>query len=92
VSNNDKETIGRRTVISGLGVAALAGLAVGSAPASVQNSPTGFVPKRHALDAWMDELTGEHRVFIDTSNAGGGANAYSLRQQFFGCASRRIRQ
>jgi intracellular sulfur oxidation DsrE/DsrF family protein len=82
VSNNDKETIGRRTVISGLGAAALAGLAVGSAPASAQSSPKGFVAKRHALDAWMDGLTGDHRVFIDTSNAGGGANAIRYGNNF----------
>lgn len=75
MKNNEKDIVGRRGVISGLGAVALAGLAVGSAPVSAQNQSAGFVPKKEALDAWMGEIEGDHRVFIDTSNAGGGANA-----------------
>ena len=62
-------------MIGSLGAAALASLAAGAAPASAQTQTNGFVPKRHPQDQWMGELQGDHRVFIDTSNAGGGANA-----------------
>lgn len=75
MKNNDNETLARRHIIGGLGAVALAGLAAGSAPAAAQSQTAGFVPKKHAQDAWMGEIAGDHRVFIDTSNAGGAANA-----------------
>jgi len=65
---------GRRSVITGVGVAA-AGLTLGASVAQAQRASTGFQPARHSLDAWMDELSGDHRVFIDTSTAHGGAEA-----------------
>ena len=74
MSDKTKQANERRSVLGGLGAAALAGVALGSSRASAQQ-PAGFTPKRHALDAWMDELGGDHRVFIDTDNAAGGTNA-----------------
>ena len=75
---NDKQAkVGRRTLLSGFSVAAVAGLAASaaSAPASAQNHGNGFRPTHHANDAWMNELSGSHRVFIDSSTLPGGANA-----------------
>lgn len=71
----------RRALLGGLGMAALAGAAVaGTSPALAQPAPARFEPKRHPLDAWMDQLPGDHRVFIDTDNVQGGTNA--LRYAF----------
>jgi intracellular sulfur oxidation DsrE/DsrF family protein len=76
IMNNDESSpAGRRSLLSGLGVAALAGVALGSTTARAQQKPGRFEPKRHAEDAWMDTLPGDHRVFIDTDSAAGSANA-----------------
>ena len=77
---NDKQTkVGRRTLLSGFSVAAVAGLAASatSTPANAQQQHhgNGFRPSHHANDAWMNELSGNHRVFIDSATLPGGANA-----------------
>jgi intracellular sulfur oxidation DsrE/DsrF family protein len=63
----------RRNLVSGLSMAAIAGAAVAATPAQAQSK--GFEPARHEQDAWMDQIPGIHRVFIDTSDASGGTNA-----------------
>ena len=63
----------RRAVITGLGVVAAGIGAVAATSAQAQSA--GFSPARHELDAWMDEIPGQHRVFIDTNTALGGAEA-----------------
>jgi hypothetical protein len=70
--NRDIE--GRRSVITGLGVAA-AGLTLGATSAHAQTARGGFRPARDRQDAWMDELPGDHRVFIDSASPEGGASA-----------------
>jgi hypothetical protein len=77
MQDDDKKTVGRRRLISTMGVAAVAGLAAsGSAPAAqAQPGKPGFQPARHAQDAWMNEIPGNHRVFIDSATMPGGANA-----------------
>lgn len=62
----------RRSLLTGMGVAA-AGIVAGSATAHAQES--GFEPARHEGDAWMNELPGNHRVWIDTSYGLGGMEA-----------------
>lgn len=71
------ESVGRRSMMSGLGVAAMAGVALAATSASAaQPAPAGrFEPKRHAIDGWMGELPGDHRVFIDTAAPAGATNA-----------------
>lgn len=72
---NDLST--RRALMSGLGVGAAAlaigACAQGEAPAAATETtaPAGFQPTRHPQDAWLDELPGQHRVFIDTSTVSG---------------------
>lgn len=61
----------RRSLLTGIGVAA-AGLTVGAGTA---NAADGFEPARHDLDAWMGDMQGSHRVFIDSSSGVGGADA-----------------
>ena len=67
---NDK---GRRSIITGIGVAA-ASITLGASAPKAQPS-SGFQPARHRLDAWLDELPGSHRVFVDSSTPLGGAEA-----------------
>jgi hypothetical protein len=72
---NDLST--RRALVSGLGVGAAAlaigACAQGETPAAAAETPatTGFRPTRHPQDAWLDELPGQHRVFIDAATASG---------------------
>jgi len=75
---NDLST--RRALMSGLGVGAAAlaigACAQGQTPAG-SGAPltTAFRPTRHPQDAWMDELPGQHRVFIDASTASGAGES-----------------
>ncbi len=70
------ETTARRSLLNGLGVAALAGVALASAPAEAakKKAAKSFEPARHPEDAWMDALLGTHRVFIDTDSTSGAGN------------------
>lgn len=74
-----QEDPGRRSLIVGMGAAA-AGFAAGATAACAQTpepaaTAEGFMPARHELDAWMDRLPGQHRVFIDSATASGGGEA-----------------
>ena len=62
----------RRSLLTGMGVAA-AGLTVGAG--TVNADTKGFEPARHDLDAWMAEMPGNHRVFVDAASGIGGAGA-----------------
>ncbi len=64
----------RRSLMTGLGAAAAAAVLV-PAGAGAQTRASNFRPARHPNDNWMDELKGQHRVFIDSSTAHGGAEA-----------------
>jgi intracellular sulfur oxidation DsrE/DsrF family protein len=75
MNNNDSNAAGRRLLLGGLGVAALAGVARAGESVPAQAGARRPEPKRYPLDAWMDALPGEHRVFIDTDSASGAANA-----------------
>ena len=84
MKGNEKPQTERRSLLSGIGVAALAGVALGSTPASAQETSGKFEPMRHALDAWMDALPGSHRVVIDTDSTAGGTNALSYATNILG--------
>ena len=71
--DEQKLTVGRRSLLTGMGAAAAGALTPGATGAQRRNS--GFRPARHDGDAWLDELPGQHRVLIDTSYALGGAEA-----------------
>lgn len=62
----------RRSLLTGMGAVA-AGAVTGATVANAQES--GFTPARHDSDAWMDELPGQHRAWIDTSYGLGGMEA-----------------
>jgi len=59
--------MGATVPVLGLGSAATA------TPA--QTAGGGFRPARHQLDAWLDEVPGQHRVFIDSATAHGAGEA-----------------
>lgn len=75
MNNNESSSADRRSVLTGIGLAALAGVALDSAEAKAQEAGSTFTPRRHAQDSWMDALPGDHRVFIDTDNNAGAVNA-----------------
>ena len=86
MSQQDDDTIGRRSLMTGVGIAVAAGLVAGAGSAQAQTGRrhgARFEPARHKLDAWFDELPGHHRVFIDSASAEGGAftlgYAFNLR-------------
>lgn len=68
------ERIDRRKLLTGVG-AATAGLMVGGASdLSAQTSApaaTTFQPARYAIDAWLDQIPGKHRVVLDTVSPDG---------------------
>jgi intracellular sulfur oxidation DsrE/DsrF family protein len=79
----------RRTLLSGLGVAAV-GVAASAVSMQAQTptptpaatatpTRTSFVPARHKEDEWFDSLPGKHRVFIDsaTTEEAGDAVLYA---------------
>lgn len=78
MENNDQNKLARRHLLTTMSVAAVAGLAAsaGPAPAQAQSQPQAqtqdFQPARHDKDAWLNELPGSHRVFIDSSTMAGG--------------------
>lgn len=66
---------GRRSMIAGLGAAA-AGLTLASATSQAQSARRAsrdFEPARHEIDAWLGELPGTHRIFVDTATSDGAA-------------------
>jgi hypothetical protein len=65
----------RRSMMSGLGAAAV-GVALGSRPAAAQTPGAGrFQAARHQQDAWLDAIAGKHRTFIDASTPRGAGEA-----------------
>jgi len=86
MNQHNDDTVGRRSLMKGMGIA-VAGLV---ASATVANAQTGkrqrgtrFQPARHKLDAWFDELPGDHRVFIDSAAAEGGAFAVGYANNLY---------
>ena len=69
----DESMLGRRALLTGMSVAAVAGLAASARPAAAQSSTTARAP--HPKDAWLAELSGIHKVFVDSSTMQGGATA-----------------
>jgi hypothetical protein len=74
MKHRDRRVEERRSLITGLGLAAAGIAATAAAPAQAQRS-RGFTPERHSLDAWMGELPGGHRIFIDSATGQGGSEA-----------------
>jgi intracellular sulfur oxidation DsrE/DsrF family protein len=68
----------------GVAVAGLAaGAVAGKATAQTRGSASGFQPARHALDAWLGEATGGHRIFVDSATGHGGGEALLYSANLF---------
>ena len=72
MSEKKSDFTARRSVLTGMGVAA-AGVVAGASTAAAQGKQ--FAAERHESDAWMDKMAGGHRVWIDTSYGLGGMEA-----------------
>jgi hypothetical protein len=69
-TNSDFST--RRSLLTGMGLAAT-GMAAGvSSGANAQGASANFQAKRHPMDSWLGDMPGDHRVFIDSSRPLGG--------------------
>lgn len=78
MNEQDKALQGRRRWLLGSLGAVAAGAAVVSASSNAAQSTApaaGFVPVKHAQDAWLNEVTGEHRAFLDSASTEGGLTA-----------------
>jgi hypothetical protein len=73
VNNNNLNA--RRSMILGIGAAVAGAALITPVTANAQGGGRSFQASRHAIDAWMGELPGNHRIFIDTSTGRGGAEA-----------------
>lgn len=71
----EQKTLARRSLLTNVGVAAVAGLAASAAQSQSAGSTQSFEPQRHAQDAWLGQLSGSHRVIIDSSSPQGGGSA-----------------
>jgi intracellular sulfur oxidation DsrE/DsrF family protein len=70
----------RRGFLAGAGLVA-AGAAVAANAQEIGHShhgSSGFTPARHAEDSWMDEMSGIHRAFVDSSTGPGGIAAMNF--------------
>jgi len=72
----------RRTLVAGL-AAAVAAFTTGARPMHAQSASGGFSPVRHDADRWMDELRGQHRVFVDSASRAGGQDAVLFANNLF---------
>lgn len=70
----DESMLGRRALLTGMSVAAVAGIAATASKASAQ-SGNASARTPHPKDAWLAELPGMHKVFVDSSTMQGGATA-----------------
>jgi len=78
------DTWTRRSLMTTTGVGAImAALGMRPAAASAQTTGSRFQPTRHELDAWLDEMPGQHRVFIDSANPPGAGNAVLYANNLF---------
>ncbi len=91
-----RDTLGRRRFLSrsGAAVAGLGAVLGGRTAAVAAQTPqaaSGFQPARHPEDAWLDEVPGVHRFFMDAPTADGfgralffGNNVYGVNASAYG--------
>jgi len=91
MQDNNTDLTARRSMLVGLGATMAGAALITASPANAQTVSSGFQPPRHQVDSWFDEVPGDHRVFIDTATALGGAealvyafNLFNARQSAYG--------
>lgn len=80
----DQHDSARRSLVTGMGVAAAA-VALGGARAGAQAPApaTTFTPARHDQDAWLDKIPGKHRMVLDVTTANGVPEALGFATNLF---------
>lgn len=61
-------------MMTGIG-AAVGALGLGATRTQAQSSGSHFQPTRHERDSWLDQMPGQHRVFIDSAAPQGAGSA-----------------
>lgn len=74
----------RRSLVKGFGAAAAA-VAIGGTRMTAQGPAvaTTFRPARHDQDAWLDKVSGKHRMVIDVTTASGVGEALGFANNLF---------
>ena len=63
--------------------AAAAAVALGSTGARAQAPASNFKPARHEKDAWLDNISGKHRVVLDVTSPEGVGEALNFANNLF---------
>ncbi len=71
----EENMLGRRALLTGMSVAAVAGIAASASSASAQSGTGAVDHAPHPKDAWLAEMPGRHKVFVDSSTMQGGGTA-----------------
>ena len=74
----------RRTVMAGLGAVATAGVLGVRPAAAAEAAADTFTPTLHAIDAWMSELKGAHRMVLDVTSPDGVPDAIRFAGNLLG--------
>lgn len=87
-SNRAPETLERRSFVSrlGAGLAAFSGAFVGLSSHAGAQSPAQdgrWQPARHAIDNWLEEIPGQHRIFFDATSTGGAGFAITFASNYY---------
>ena len=77
-----EDTLGRRSLLSVMGVAAAA-VALRPGTTEAQTQTGSFQPARHAEDAWFDAVPGKHRTVIDSFSPNGAGDALLFANNLF---------
>ena len=68
--------VARRSFLSRIGIgAAVLGTGVAASVPAVAAQTSGFQPRRHTVDGWMDTPQASHRIVIDSSSTDSGGSA-----------------
>lgn len=80
----DQHDSARRSLVTGMGVAAAAVALTGTRASAQAPAPvTTFTPARHDQDAWLDKISGKHRMVLDVTTANGVPEALGFANNLF---------
>lgn len=80
----DQHDSARRSLVTGMGVAAAAVALTGTRASAQAPAPvTTFTPARHDQDAWLDKIPGKHRMVLDVTTANGVPEALGFANNLF---------
>jgi len=79
--SEDTDGFARRSIVSGLGIGALAAGAFAATQAEAQTARNQIV--QHPEDNWLDRPNAAHRLVIDSTTPEGGGGALAFANNFF---------